>query len=105
LANGQKLHFKIDAGFDGIGDLMYEGGESIKSKAGEIWLYYEPYDEDMEGRKTKQHGFIQTEWFDVKGIAFHVVFIQSENEGLNKRLPKISKADAKKILQSMQVLK
>jgi hypothetical protein len=105
LVNNHVLQFKIDAGFDGLGDLPYEGGESIKSKIGDIWLYYEPFEEDMDGRKVKQSGFIQTEWFDVYDLAFHVVFIQSENESLNKKLPKISKADVKKILQSMQVLK
>lgn len=105
LPNGHVLKFKIDTGFDGLGDLPYEGGESIKSKAGDIWLYYEPYDEDMDGKKIKQTGFIQTEWFEVKDLNFHVVFIQSENESLNRKLPKISKADVKKILQSMQVFK
>jgi hypothetical protein len=105
LANGHVLKFKIDAGFDGLGDLPYEGGESVKSKIGDIWLYYEPIEEIDDGRKIKYIGFIQTEWFDVKDLAFHVVFIQSENESLNKKLPKISKADAKKILQSIQVLK
>lgn len=105
LASGHVLKFKIDAGFDGLGDLPYEGGESVKSKVGEIWLYYEPIEEVEDGRKIKYVGFIQTEWFEIKDLNFHVVFIQSENDDLNKRLPKISKADAKRILQSMQVLK
>ncbi len=97
-------NFKIDAGFDGIGDLMFDGGERIKSKVGDIWLYYEPLEEGMNGRKVKVLGFIQTEWFEVNKIAFHAVFSQTEKEALQK-LPKISKADAKKILQSMEVLK
>lgn len=105
LANGHVLKFKIDAGFDGLGDLPYQGGESIKSKLGDIWLYYEPIEEIDDGRKVKYIGFIQTEWFQVKGLDFHVVFIQNEDDDVNKRLPKITKADAKKILQSMQVLK
>lgn len=104
-ANGRLLKFKIDAGFDGLGDLPYEGGEPVKSKVGNIWLYYEPIEEVDDGRKVKYVGFIQTEWFEVRGLAFHVSFIQSNDDDLNKRLPKISKADVKKILQSMQVLK
>jgi hypothetical protein len=104
-ANGHILKFKIDAGFDGLGDLPYSGGEAVRSKVGSIWLYYEPIEEIDDGRKVKYVGFIQTEWFKVRGLDFHVSFIQSNDDDLNKRLPKISKADVKKILQSMQVLK
>lgn len=106
LANGQSQEFKIDAGFDGLGDLPYEGSTTINSKAGIIYLYYEPNDEGAEGKKIKQYGLIMTEWFEIKKLAFHVVFgSQSENEKLNRTKPKLSKADAVKILQSMQVLK
>jgi hypothetical protein len=105
LANGRLLKFKIDAGFDGLGDLPYQGGEAVKSKIGNIWWYYEPIEETDEGRKVKYVGFIQTEWFEVKGLAFHVSFIQSDDDDQNTRLPKISKGDAKKILQSLEVLK
>lgn len=105
LTNGRLLKFKIDAGFDGLGDIPYEGGESVKSKVGNIWLYYEPIGEVDDGRKVQYDGFIQTEWFEIKGLAFHVSFTQSNDDDLNKRLSKISKADAKKILQSMQVLR
>ena len=106
LPNGRMLEFKIDAGFDGIGDLMYEGGERVKSKVGDIWLFYEPYDEDMDGKKTKVFGLIMTEWIDIKNLAFHVVFsADRENQKLNRTKPKISKADAKKVLQSMEILK
>lgn len=104
LDNGS-LQFKIDAGFEGLGDLPYEGGERIKSKVGDVYLYYEPNDEDTRGKKTIEYGFIQTEWFDIKNLAFHVVFTQSKDKIANRTSPKISKADAKKILQSMQVLK
>ena len=105
-AYGQAMEFKIEAGFDGLGDLPYEGSVTVKSKAGTIYLYYEPYDEEGDGKKIKQNGLIMTEWFDVKNLAFDVVFSsQSENEKLNRTKPKISKADAIKVLQSMQVLK
>lgn len=97
--------FTIDAGFDGIGSMDYEG-ETIKSKVGNITLYYEPYEDEGDNKKVKQWGLIQTEWFDIKNLAFLVNFSsQSTNEKANKTKPKISKADAKKILQSMQVLK
>ena len=105
LPNGRMLEFKIDAGFDGIGDLMYEGGERIKSKVGDIWLFYEPFEEDGD-KKIKTYGLIMTEWFDIHNLAFDVVFsADSDNAKLNRTKPKISKADAKKVLQSMQVLK
>lgn len=105
LANGRMMEFKVDAGFDGIGDLMYTGYEILKSKAGKIYLYYEPYDEDS-GTKKRAYGLIMTEWFDVNNLAFNVVFsTQGENERENKVKPKISKADAKKVLLSMAVLR
>ena len=89
LNNGHTIEFKIDAGFDGIGDLPYEGNQAIKSKVGNIYLYYEPFDEDADGKKIKQYGLIMTEWFDIKNLAFDVVFnAQSENEkitGYKKR--------------------
>ena len=105
-ANGQAAEFKVDAGFDGLGDLPYEGSVTVKSKAGTISLYYEPYEEVGDGKKAKQKGVIMTEWFDIKNLAFHVVFnSQGENEKIDRTKPKISKADAIKVLQSMQVLK
>lgn len=103
--NGSALEFTIDAGFDGIGSLDYEG-ETVKSKAGNITLYYEPYEDIGDNKKVKQWGLIQTEWFDIKNLAFNVNFsAQSINEKLNRTKPKISKTEAKKILQSMHVLK
>ena len=105
-SDGKLLEFKIEAGFEGIGDLPYEGGELIKSKAGNIYLFYEPFEEDMNGKKIKTSGLIMTEWFSVHNLAFDVVFSSpGQNETINKTKPKISKTDAKKILQSMQVLK
>ena len=105
LANSNSLKFDVDAGFDGLGDLPYEGSETIKSKVGNIYLYYEPYEEDMNGKQVKAFGFIMTEWFNVNKLAFHMSFnSQNPNDKPDPTKPKISKADVKKILQSMQVL-
>ena len=106
LTNGNSLKFSIDAGFEGLGDLPYDGSETIKSHVGNIYLYYEPYEEDMNGKKVKAFGFIMTEWFNVNKLAFHVSFnSQNPNDKPDNTKPKISKADVKKILQSLQVLK
>ncbi|MDB5223718.1 MAG: hypothetical protein JWN83_2385 [Chitinophagaceae bacterium] len=105
LDNGS-LQFTVEAGFEGIGDMPYNNSEIIKSKVGNIYLYYEPIEEDIDGRKLIHPGFIQTEWFDIKNLAFNVSFsYQNDNKRINRTNPKISKGDAKKILQSMQVLK
>jgi hypothetical protein len=106
ISSGNSLKFSIDAGFEGLGDLPYEDGEAIKSKVGDIYLYYEPYEEDMNGKKVKAFGFIMTEWFIVNKLSFHAVFnSQNPNDKPDKIKPKISKKDAKKILQSLMVLK
>ncbi len=106
LSNGNSLKFSVDAGFDGLGDLPYDGSETIKSKVGNIYLYYEPYEEDMNGKKVKAFGFIMTEWFNINKLAFHLSFnSQNPNDKPDPTKPKISKADVKKILQSMEVLK
>ena len=79
LDNGS-LQFTIDAGFDGIGSLDYEG-TTAKSKVGNITLYYEPFEDIGDNKKAKQYGLIQTEWFDVNGLSFNVGFSnQSTNE-------------------------
>ena len=106
LSNSNSLKFSIDAGFEGLGDLPYDGSETIKSKVGDIYLYYEPFEEDMNGKKVKAVGFIMTEWFIINKLSFHVSFnSQNPNDKPDNTKPKMSKADVKKILQSMQVLK
>lgn len=106
LPNGNSLKFSVNAGFEGLGDLPYEDAETIKSKVGNIYLYYEPYEEDMNGKKEKAFGFIMTEWFRVNKLDFHMSFnSQNPNDKPDPAKPKLSKADVKKILQSMQVLK
>ena len=106
LANSNSLKFDVDAGFEGLGDLPYEDAETIKTKVANIYLYYEPYEEDMNGKKVKAFGFIMTEWFRVNKIAFHASFnSQNPNDKPDPTKPKISKADVKRILQSMEVLK
>ena len=106
LSKSNSLKFSIDAGFEGLGDLPYEDGEAIKSKIGNIYLYYEPYEEDMNGKKVKAFGFIMTEWFRINKLAFHASFnSQNPNDKPDNTKPKMSKDDVKKILQSMRILK
>ncbi|HEY8689248.1 MAG TPA: hypothetical protein VIM07_08435 [Chitinophagaceae bacterium] len=106
LSNSNSLKFSIDAGFEGLGDLPYENGEAIKNNVGNIYLYYEPFEEDMNGKKVKAFGFIMTEWFNIHKLAFHASFnSQNPNDKPDNSKPKISKADVKKILQSLMVLK
>lgn len=106
ISSANSLKFSIDAGFEGLGDLPYEDGEAIKSNVGTIYLYYEPYEEDMNGKKVKAFGFIMTEWFIIHKLSFHMSFNSNkpDNKPDNTK-PKISKADVKKILQSLMVLK
>jgi len=63
LANGKKQRFGFEAGFDGIGDLMYDGAKTIPSAFGKIYLLYEPNDPDEAGKKLKN--YVMTEWFTV----------------------------------------
>lgn len=105
LDNGS-LEFEIAAGFEGLGDLPYEDGETIKSNVGSIYLFYEPFEEDMNGKKVKAVGFLMTEWFRINQLAFHVSSdAKSSTKNYRNTNSKISKAEIKKILQSMQVLK
>ena len=46
LPNGRLQRFAFEAGFDGLGDLMYEGGKQLRTPVGNVWLYYQPKDED-----------------------------------------------------------
>ena len=50
LPNVNSIKFSVEAGFDGLGDLPYEGSETIKSKVGDIYLYYEHNEADMSGK-------------------------------------------------------
>lgn len=106
LLRGKVEQFTIEAGFDGIGDMAYENGIIINSGAGKIELYYEPMEEIEGGKKQKVKGLVQTEWFDVKNLAFHVVFSLEPNEEKKSSNAVVTTlANAKKILASIQILK
>ncbi len=104
--------FHIDAGFDGLGSLWYKG-ETVNSAVGKIYMYYQPLEEAEAGQKPEPvMDLVGTEWFTVKGTAFHVFCILSEDyppqEGdeveYYRYLP-VSKAEFKKVLASLKILK
>ena len=98
LPNGKVQRFSFEAGFDGLGDLMYDTTKVIPSSLGKIYLVYEPQDPD-EGKKRTN--FAMTEWFDVGKTAFHYngMFGANENDTSNAM---ISLQDTDKILRSVK---
>jgi hypothetical protein len=97
LANGRMQRFAFEAGFDGIGDLMYDGPRTLRTPIGKVHLYYQPKDE--EGKKIAD--FAMTEWFDVRGTAFHYSGTY-EAEGASPDEPvMLTLADTEKILRSL----
>lgn len=100
LADGRTQRFALEAGFDGLGDLMYEGAKTISSPVGKIHLYYEPKDPDTEGEKLKN--YVMTEWFDVGGTAFHYIGWYGGEEKDDPSMAMISMAHTEKILRSLR---
>ncbi|MBK8304122.1 MAG: hypothetical protein IPK98_12230 [Chloracidobacterium sp.] len=98
VANGKLQRFAFEAGFDGIGDLMYEGPRTLTTPIGKVHLYYQPKDED--GKKIMD--FAMTEWFDIRGTAFHYTDRYGTEEEGGDRLTMISLADTEKILKSLK---
>lgn len=98
LASGKKQRFGLEAGFDGIGDLMYDGAKTIPSAFGKIYLLYEPNDSDETGKKLSN--YVMTEWFTVGKTAFHYIGMYGEED--DPSLAMISLADTEKILRSLQ---
>lgn len=98
LADGGLQRFAFEAGFDGIGDLMYEGGKKLKTPIGSVHLYYQPKDED--GKKLAD--FAMTEWFDVGSTAFHYIGTYGTEEKGGDSLVMLSLADTEKILRSLK---
>lgn len=104
--------FHIDAGFDGLGSLWFKG-ETVNSAVGKIYMYYQPLEEAEEGQKPERvMDLIGTEWFTVKGTEFHVFCMVSEDyppgegdEVEYYRYTPVSKAEFKKILASLKILK
>ncbi len=98
LKDGKLQRFAFEAGFDGIGDLMYDGPQTLKTPIGKVHLYYQPKGED--GKKILD--FAMTEWFDIRGTAFHYVGNYGTEEEGGDRLTMLSLADTKKILSSLR---
>ena len=98
LASGKLQRFAFEAGFDGIGDLMYEGPKTLSTPVGRVYLYYQPKDED--GKKLLD--FAMTEWFDIRGTAFHYIGMYGTEEEGGDSLTMLSYGDTKKILLSLR---
>lgn len=99
LSNGAIQQFGIIAGFDGIGDLMYEPLKDLRTPLGTITMVYEPKDEDNGGKRIKN--FSMTEWFEVGKTAFRYDG-GFEGEVSTSKRRMISIADTEKILRSLR---
>ena len=98
LANGRLQRFAIEAGFDGLGDLMYDSSKRLRTPIGNVYLVYQPKDED--GKKMLD--FAMTEWFEVGRTAFHYVGMYGTEEEGGDKLAMISLGDTEKILRSLR---
>jgi hypothetical protein len=98
LADGRLQRFAFEAGFDGLGDLMYDGGKKLSSHIGAVWLYYQPKDED--GKRLND--FAMTEWFNVGRTAWHYIGAYGTEEEGGDKLSLISRADTEKMLRSLR---
>ena len=97
MADGGIQRFAFEAGFDGLGDLMYEPTKTLRTGVGEVILIYEPKDD--EGNIEK--GYVMTEWFNVGQTAFHYIGSYGFDEGDKSERP-ISLDDTVKILKSLK---
>lgn len=100
LPNGKRQRFALEAGFDGLGDLMYDETKIIRSSVGDIYLIYEPFDPD---ENKKLDNYVMTEWFDVGNLAWHYVGMFGFDDG-DPDMEMISLADTEKILKSLKRL-
>ncbi len=98
LPDGKTQRFAIEAGFDGLGDLMYEKRKTIRTPIGRVYLVYQPKDEDGKVQKD----FAMTEWFDIAGTAFHYIGAYGTDEAASDSLAMISLADTERILRSLR---
>jgi hypothetical protein len=96
--NGKTQRFAIEAGFEGLGDLMYDKRKVIRTPIGRIYLVYQPKDQD--GKVLTD--FAMTEWFDVGRVAFHYVGAYGADEEDGEALGMISLADTERILRSLR---
>lgn len=102
LENGKTQRFALEAGFDGLGDLMYDGAKTISSPLGKIYLHYEPKDPDTDGQKLKN--YVMTEWFNAGKTAFHYIGFYGSEEKDDPDMAMISLGDTEKILRSLKRL-
>lgn len=98
MADGGVQRFAIEAGFDGLGDLMYEPTKTLKTGVGEVILVYEPKDEDGNIEK----GYVMTEWFKVGRTDYHYIGMYGFDEEVQKWARMISMDDTVKILTSLK---
>jgi hypothetical protein len=98
LPNGRLQRFAFEAGFDGLGDLMYDGGKKISTPIGNVWLYYQPKDEDGKN----QTDFAMTEWFNVGRTAWHYIGAYGTEEEGGDKLSLISLAETERMLRSLR---
>lgn len=98
LASGKVQRFALEAGFDGLGGLPYDATKVISSGVGQIYLMYEPNNED-----GKIRNYVMTEWFKVGETEFHYNGMYGD-KAEDESLTMISLADTEKILKSLQRL-
>jgi hypothetical protein len=98
LPNGRLQRFAFEAGFDGLGDLMYDGGKKLRTPIGNVWLYYQPKDEDGK----KQTDFAMTEWFNVGRTAWHYIGAYGTVEEGGENLTLISLSYTEMVLRSLR---
>lgn len=98
LSDGRLQRFAIEAGFDGLGDLMYDGARRLKTSVGTVYLVYQPKDEDG----TKLTDFAMTEWFNVGKTAFHYDGMYSAGGSGDTSLAMISLEDTERMLRSLR---
>lgn len=101
LAGGKVQTFALEAGFDGLGDLMYDGAKTLKTSLGNIYLLYEPRDPDNGNQKMEN--YVMTEWFSVGNIAYHYIGMYGYENGDTSHVM-ISLADTERILRSLKRL-
>jgi len=93
--------FVIVAGFDGLGNSDYAGGEGISSEVADFALYYEPVD---NGDGTTLTGFATTGWFVVDEANGPSWYVGSGTDAGSK-YKLVPKEDLVRILSSLKILR
>lgn len=100
LPNGKIQRFALQAGFEGLGDLLYEETKVISSRLGKIYLIYEPI--DPEDNK-KLENYVMTQWFRVGSLDYSYIGMYGYQEG-DTDMEMISLPDTERILRSLRRL-